>query len=429
MVTFQWADPKFALHRLYKSCTIDNIDNPFYSFSDALHPLLAFFLACTFALYILAYPPKYKKLSIFLLAIPVAYAFYHHTEVAPNFTVCDTFGRFLYIWLAHMSLSVCIIEWSPPVTKDNPGTSKMRIRAAYKVLFCRSEHENVLNPAPKHGHSRTRFLAIHLWKACYLLVLQNAWSIFTYYYVRRDGVLWGPQYAIFFRRIPDSLDGEEMWERFCHFIYWCVINMWLYESYHSVFAILFVGLGFDRAEEWGMSLFGPVAEARTVRGYWGKHWHNYIYASFSGHTKILTRKWLGMRRGKMSTRLVENTIVFGASGVMHSLVRYMQDPNSGGYMVIALWYVGQMLPIIIEGVVMDIWKAKKKEYSVKQTKWLTACEYAIGFLWVVGFNMWSIPKYVHTRGAWAEEASRKKYAAQEAAWEKKKYAMEGKDEL
>jgi hypothetical protein len=428
MVRFVWTDPKLALSQLYKSCTTDNFDNPFYSFHDALHPLLASFLAFTFALYILAYPPKYKKLSIFFLAVPVAYAFIHQNELTPNYTVCDTFGRFLYIWLAHMSYSVVILQWSPPITKDNPGTFKTRMRSAYKVLFCRSDHENVLNPKPKHSHPRTKFLVIHVWKACYLLVLQNVWSIFNSFYVVHPSVIYGPQFAIFFRRLPDSLASNEMWARFDHFVYWCVINMWLYESYHSVFAILFVGLGFDRPEEWGMSLFGPVAEARTVRGYWGKHWHNYIYASFSGHTKILTRKWLGMRRGSFVTRLVENTIVFGASGLMHSLVRYMQDPSSGGYMAIALWYVGQMVPIIIEDMVMSYWKAKKKEYGVRQTKWLTVCERTMGFVWVIGFNMWSITKYVHTRNAWGDMASSKRYAREREEW-KRKAGIEGKEEL
>lgn len=135
-----------------------------------------------------------------------------------------------------------------------------------------------------------------------------------------------------------------------------------------------------------------------------------------------------MKRGSLVTRLVENTIVFAASGLMHSLVRYVQDPGSGDYMVISLWYIGQMVPIIIEDVVMSYWKAMKKEYGVKESRWLRVCERTVGYGWVVGFNMWSITKYIHTRNAWGDKAMQKKYAREREEWDRKK-AMEAKEEL
>jgi hypothetical protein len=46
----------------------------------------------------------------------------------------------------------------------------------------------------------------------------------------------------------------------------------------------------------------------------------------------------------------------------------------------------------------------------------------------MGFNMWSITKYVHTRSAWAAKASSKKYAAQREASERRS-TMETKGEL
>jgi hypothetical protein len=48
-----------------------------------------------------------------------------------------------------------------------------------------------------------------------------------------------------------------------------------------------------------LSLFGPLSGAWSVRRYWGKHWHNYVYHSFSGHVKILTRQWLGFKGGRL----------------------------------------------------------------------------------------------------------------------------------
>lgn len=201
----------------------------------------------------------------------------------------------------------------------------------------------------------------------------------------------------------------------------------MYEAYHSCFAIFFVGLGFDAPGEWNMALFGSVKEAWTVRRYWGKHWHSYIYASFSGHTKVLTRKWLRLRPGRMSTRLVENTIVFGASGVMHSLVRWVQDDYGvGAYWYITFWYLGQMLPIIVEGIVQEYWHAKKKELGIRDSKELRIAERVVGYVWVIGWNSWSIAKYVHTRQAVTDKALEDRFARR---WEEERAREKGREEL
>jgi hypothetical protein len=423
--------------------TVDIWDNRFYDFKASVLPLLAFLSAFTYALYLLAYPPKYRKLSICTLAIPIAYTFVHQKNLFPSHALNDMFGRFLYIWFANMSYEVTILEYTPRISKENDGW-KSRVRQAYKMIFCRTHEEHVprvhqknetretdtaktnrgVNPtdptaAPKHTHSRSRFLLIHTWKAFYLFLLQATYWVFSNYCISSNHLIYGPKYASFFRRMPDALSAAEMWSRIDITIHWCIINMFLYEAYHSAFAVLFVGLGLDAPSEWSMSLFGPLSTAWSVRRYWGKHWHNYIYHSFSGHTKVLTRTWLGMRRGRTETRLLENTIVFGASGLMHSAVRWAQDGDGYDYWCIALWYVGQMLPIVVEGVVQELWRRKKKDLGLKDTRGLRRAERWVGYAWVIGFNMWSIPKYVHTRDEWSDRTMRKRYASEVVEYEKK----------
>jgi hypothetical protein len=403
-------DPFFFPRKVFETM-LDVCDQPFYSFTMSLKPLLSTLLALTYALYILAYPPKYRKLGILLLVIPTVYAFLNYEHLAPSSAVCDTFGRFLYIWLAHMSYIVTIKEWSPPVIKENDGW-RSRVRAAYKVLFDRNDNSHT------HGHnySRRAFLLHHTWKAFYMYVLQNAWIVFTRYCVPFI-LASGAEQASFFRRLPISLDAKGLWAHFDHVIFWCVINKFLYDGYHSVFAVFFVGTGLDSHEEWSLSLFGPYAEAWSVRRYWGKHWHNYIYISFSEHSKIVTRKWLRMQRGTPLTRIVENTMVFGLSGLSHTLVRYVQDPDSGDHWPICFWYLGQMLPIVIEDVVQTLWRQKKKELGIRNTKWLDWAERCVGYTWVIAFNAWSIAKYLHLRRTWESHAMRIKYASEFAEWE------------
>lgn len=429
-----WQGPAFLVQQTWLFMTVDSLDNVLYDFKESIAPLFALLVALAYALYILAYPPNHRKLSICVLSIPIAYAFYHHNALLPSTTLNDTFGRFLYIWFANMSYEVTILEYSPPITKENDGW-RNRLRAAYKMLFCRTHRESipagyqhwdakstaseqanrgvipyVPSSAPKHTYTRTRFLFHHIWKATYLFVLQALWGVITRYYISSNHLIYGPKYASFFRRIPDAFTVAEMWSRIETTFHWCIINMFLYEAYHSVFAVFFVGIvRLDEPRDWSMSLFGPLKNAWSVRRYWGRHWHSYIYHSFSGHTKILTRKWLGMRRGDTLTRLVENTIVFGVSGLMHSAVRWAQAGEDYDYWCISIWYVGQMVPIVIEGVVQEAWRRKKKELGIRETQWLRRAERWVGYTWVIGWNMWSIPKYVHTRNEWSDMAMREKY--------------------
>jgi hypothetical protein len=408
----QWADPKHVLKKLIESL-VDVQDNLDFEWLTGFKIILCTLIAFAYALYILAYPPKHRKLSILILAIPLTYAFLRHPDLTPNAAVCDTFGRFIYIWFAHMSHEVVILEFSPSLTKENVGW-KSRVRSAYKVLFARTHDSR----GPRHTYSRSSFVLCHVAKATILYAAQVLYHIVRASYISAP-YMHGADKAVFFRRLPASLNGAEMFARFEHFVYWCVLNMYLYEAFHSVFAVLFVACGFDAPGEWSMSLFGPCCEAYSVRRYWGKHWHNYIYESFSSHTKIATRGWLRMERGTLLTRLVENTAVFAASGIMHSAVQWVQNPSSTEHWCIAVWYVGQMVPIVVEDAVQGVWRRKKKEIGIKDSMWLGCVERAVGYAWVVGFNMWSIPKYVHIKHARAEAGMRVKYAKQLVEWERK----------
>jgi hypothetical protein len=413
MVAFSTPNPRAIFNEAYKSIWDSLWDNPSYEGADFYKPILAILAAFAYALYILAYPPKHRKLSIALLSIPVIIAFLYQQDLAPSFVLCDTFGRFLYIWLAHMSFTVTILEYTPPIIKEHDGW-RNRLRAAYKVLFCISPEGEI---GPRHNYTRTVFLLRHAWKATYLFLFQYLWWALTRHCVTYTPAS-GLTKASFFRRLPESLNADELWQRFDHTFNWCIVNMCLYEAYHSFFAIFFVGCHFDAPEEWNMALFGSIAEAWSVRRYWGKHWHSYIYASFSGHTKVLTRKWWGMRRGKMSTRIVENTIVFAVSGLMHTLVRWFQDDyGAGGHWFITVWYVVQMVPIVIEGFVQGYWHQKKKELGIKDSRGLRVAERVVGYVWVLGWNSWSIAKYIHTRNAWTDRNLQEKYEREFREWE------------
>lgn len=406
------AAPKAILESTFEAMTSGAWDEWDWTPTKAYKPFLAFLTTLCMALYILAYPENHRKLKIAIFSIPITYACFTHPFLSPSHTVNDTFGRFMYIWLARMSHEVILLKWTPPIIKENDNW-RMRFKIALKVLYARSPEDDVLNPKRRHTYSKTNFLAYHAAKALFYYFLQNAYTVLKLSLIETNRPPYGYpsdtadpfDMVSFFRRMPDSLDAAELWERTDTVIIWCVCNLWLYDAFHSVCAVFFVGSGLDKPWEWSMSLFGPLSTAWSVRRYWGKHWHNYIYLSFSSHAKIVTRGWMGMQRGRIVTRLLENTMVFAASGVMHTLIRYIQSGSEGwDCWVITFWYMGQMLPIIIEDIAQNWWKTKKVELGINDTRPLLVAEKVVGYAWVFGFNAWSIPKFEYTRREWGAKA-------------------------
>lgn len=388
----------------FKSC----YDNP-VSPIPCLKVWLATAVSISFALAILAYPPHsalYRKLCILALVAPVSYAFKHHLSFTPSWALCDSFARTCYIWYAHMSHELCVLNYTPQCTKDKDDFHN-RFYQARKVLFKMTTSQSTAPPS--HSLTKCQFLLHHGFKAAHLYLLQVAWyTIFSSPQSLQSSFL-SPY-------IPSALLAPSpTWERFSTTFQWCIINMLLYESHHSLFAFAFIALGIDEPQEWQLRLFQPLSTAWSVRRYWGKHWHGYIYHSFSGHAKVLTRGWLGMARYRLWTRLVENTLVFAASGLAHTLVRWMQDfDNLGDGWLLCGWYVAQMVPIIVETVMADWlwWVRVKREVERRNPKMAFALQRMVGYVWVVMWFLWCIPLYAQQRLEWEERRYWEMYQVQ-----------------
>ncbi|KAI4953643.1 hypothetical protein J4E91_002491 [Alternaria rosae] len=443
--------------------------------TDSIRPAVCFTTAVFCALYILSFPPPtrfYRKLSILALALPTWYAFRYSDNLTPNYVIDDTFARTCLIWFAHMSYEVCVMEFAPVLTREKRDTGdwkqrKESVRQGYKVLFDRNhtqvleqpgqnvtraphdavsvakeepseekytvtdkktdepvlprarvQHGVALPMGHRHGYSRWEFVGYHILKGLFYYGAQYAFSTYEEQYSPSNldpATYMTPALLSFFHRLPILQDRREVFWRLEYTFDWCLASMWLYESYHSIFAVVWIGSGLDGAEEWSKGLFGPLSAAWSVRRYWAKHWHNYVYHSFSGHIKCVTRGWLSMKRGAISTRLIENTLVFLASGFMHALVRWQQIPL-GDHWGIACWYIAQMLPIIIEMVVAHQWRIVRKWLGFgTDSKWLNRFEYAVGYSWVIAWFLYSVPLYYETRIAWTNAIIRKRIMAEIAA--------------
>ena len=301
----------------------------------SLTPLLSQCLAMTYALYILAYPPRHRYLAFLFLCVPILYAFWYHLSLTPWYSVNDTFGRMLYIWLAYMSYAFLLVQVIPNVKQG--ADWRERLRWAGKVLYTRHLGEYYASPSahyaldkekdgkqqavppalevtpvlrrrrePQHDLTRTAFCLRHLAKALLFLAINHVYDTHI-----TPPTTYPP--AAFVRRLTSSFTVDELKLRAMMTWDVCIGDMLYFQSVYSIFAVLWVGVfRFDSASEWGLSLFGSLADCVSVRGYWGRYWHNFINASFTTHVKLVVRSVLRMRKSAMR-RLVENAAVFVVS--------------------------------------------------------------------------------------------------------------------
>ncbi|KAK1908080.1 hypothetical protein P3342_013400 [Pyrenophora teres f. teres] len=421
-----------------------------WNWTWSIFPISCLLVALTCATFVLAFPPTrsiYRKVSICIIAIPVWYAFRYCDHVSHDYIVNDTFSRTCIIWFSHASYEICVLEFKPVLNRDEWRRSnetakraevKERFYQARKVL-CDRNHVQVaqnkgqylpvasdpLNgdmkytvtdkktdelvetatrishgvPIPeghRHGYTRWKLVGYHVLKCLILRAMQMA---LTHYETE-----WSP--TVLYRDTSDAFSPTakalfQFYSKFEDAFDWCFGSIMLYDAWHSLFAVLFLVTYLDEPQEWSLSLFGNIKNAWSVRRYWSRHWHNFIYHSFNGHIKCVTRGWLGMKRGTLSTRMVENTAVFLLSGLMHTAVRWQSTPWADIW-AITFWYTAQMVPITIETAFVPLYISLRKHAANRwqfkeDVEWVVRMEYAVGYFWVISWFFWSVPMYYKVR--------------------------------
>lgn len=161
-------------------------------------------------------------------------------------------------------------------------------------------------------------------------------------------------------------------------------------AYHDFFAIMFIATGLDDFWEWP-PLFGPISEAYTVRRYWSIFWHRLIYKTFNAHaSRILSI--FGQRKRTLTSRLLQNFLVFAFSAVMHGAVSWKLGAQCAFDRHLLFWLL-QPVPFVIEGLVASFWKRWRLYLlQIFSTSTIAAFERLVGYVWVFAWFFWCAPK-------------------------------------
>ncbi|KAK4184511.1 membrane bound O-acyl transferase family-domain-containing protein [Podospora australis] len=154
---------------------------------------------------------------------------------------------------------------------------------------------------------------------------------------------------------------------------WFVVGRCMNDIWYRIFSVLFVTSGISPPEKWP-ECFGTYADTYTLRGYFGKFWHQTLRWPFSGVAAFLSRRVLRFRPGGKADWYINLWVVFFLSGTLHAILpmafgRVWQPAG-------CLLTFGLFLPlgIVFEDFVRGMWGKKGRP------RWF---ERVVGHLWVV----------------------------------------------
>lgn len=128
--------------------------------------------------------------------------------------------------------------------------------------------------------------------------------------------------------------------------------------------------------------FGSLLDAYTVRGFWGKFWHQNLQLNILGPARFITYDVLRLPREGLIQRYTLIFFVFFASGCFHTVsdIGASVALNQSGAL---RFFTTQALGIMLEDGVQEIYRCMRG--GTKPALWSRI----VGYAWVLAFISWS----------------------------------------
>jgi uncharacterized membrane protein YhaH (DUF805 family) len=153
-------------------------------------------------------------------------------------------------------------------------------------------------------------LAEKLYSYCYMTLPSN-------YDAQLDVADFLPTKELYFRRLHEITVRETVIRTWI-VTFFLFHSIGLFNAIHSILAIIFVGIGLDKPEDWP-PLFGDIRDATSISNFWSKFSHKLVYRSFTSYGIKVSKHVLRLPRSSFVGKLVITFIVFALSGVVHAV--------------------------------------------------------------------------------------------------------------
>ncbi|PWY92984.1 hypothetical protein BO94DRAFT_615640 [Aspergillus sclerotioniger CBS 115572] len=252
---------------------------------------------------------------------------------------------------------------------------------------CIGTPDQVRNIYPSHHQGRAAFL-----------YRTAGFAILSYVFLDFFGIMEDPEIGNRFlvaSRVPifrrlSELTAEEVIIRILFTASTAVALVSIQGGIYNLFAFTSVLSGFSEPQEWP-SFYGSLSDAYSLRRVWSRVWHQCNTHKFRAIARYLTRDVLGFSSGTLKGQYAQVLTVFAVSSVMHLLIDLsagVSISKSG-----ALQFFGtQALGIVVEDLVSRMYSALR---GLSPNRSVSKGERFLGFLWVGGFLVWSLPSYIY----------------------------------
>ncbi|KAF8979965.1 membrane bound O-acyl transferase family-domain-containing protein, partial [Cyathus striatus] len=164
------------------------------------------------------------------------------------------------------------------------------------------------------------------------------------------------------RRIPpfqypptESLSAHGLgWQAVYVVLFWTSMYSRM-ERAHAFGSALFVAVGVSEPEDWP-SYFGRLSEAKSLRSFWGRSWHQCMRRSLQPQAKFFAQKILRLPQKSLISRYTQLVTCFFLSGLYHATGDWLVQRNPSTVLANICFFTSLGVIIIFEDFFIYIGK-------------------------------------------------------------------------
>ncbi|PGH12838.1 hypothetical protein AJ79_04062 [Helicocarpus griseus UAMH5409] len=136
-------------------------------------------------------------------------------------------------------------------------------------------------------------------------------------------------------------------------------------------------------------MFGGMGDAYTLRGFWGKFWHQLLRWSYTSVSNHFTRRILRLRHPSLIERYANILTIFILSGLGHVLVFAGSGIPMAEWSGSMLFFCSFAAGFMTEDGVQELWRRTGIEKRLfadgRNARGLSLFKRIVGWVWVLGF--------------------------------------------
>ncbi|KJZ80340.1 hypothetical protein HIM_00190 [Hirsutella minnesotensis 3608] len=248
-------------------------------------------------------------------------------------------------------------------------------------------HQHEAKDGKAHRVSRTRYIvregAIIIWQYLFL----NLLDIFTKKASQEEAYFFEPgSEFLYFSATREQLASRLLIGVFS----WLVPSRICLNIVSRTYFLLSVLFGIYRPESCRPA-FGRLHDAYTIRGFWGKFWHQSFRWPLTSVGSYISRDLLGLSRPSLTERYANIFFTFFTSGLLHLVCDAILGvpPSESGAM---LFFCVAPLGIMIEDAVQELWRRATGPW--KQGASVVLWQKCLGFVWTCAWMCATSPWYL-----------------------------------